>query len=101
VVAVTVVVVETVLVTVSFCGPEATITATTTPNPSANPDAMIRAILVARPGEELGCSSTPARGSSDIAYSERPAASRASAGDEYSWARTIFPSRIVNTIAET
>ena len=38
---------------------------------------MIRAILVARPGEELGGSSTPERGSSDIAYSESPAASRA------------------------
>jgi hypothetical protein len=54
VVAVTVVVVGTVLVTVSFWGPETTITATTTPNPSASADARIKAILVARPAEGLG-----------------------------------------------
>jgi hypothetical protein len=58
-VLVTVVVVGTVLVTVSVCGPDATITATTMPNPSASPDTMIRAIVVARPGAEPGESSTP------------------------------------------
>lgn len=58
---VTVIVVERVLVTVSFCGPDATITATTMPNPSASPEVMIRPIVVARPGGAPGEFSTPLR----------------------------------------
>jgi hypothetical protein len=58
---VTVIVVGRVVVIVSFRGPDATITATTMPNPSASPDAMIRASVVARPEEAPGESFTPLR----------------------------------------
>lgn len=60
-VVVTVIVVERVVVIVSFRGPDATITATTIPNPSASPEVMIRPIVVARRGGAPGESSTPLR----------------------------------------